>query len=231
MVLLHGLGRSYQSMITMQEALSEQGYHTVNIDYPSTDKSIETIAKNYVPKGINECSRLESTSTHFVTHSLGGILLRKALSENRPVNLGRVVMLSPPNQGSQLVDKIRNWKLFQWIMGPAGQQLSTDPSSIPNQLGPVDYPVGIITGNRHSFFDSWFAWLIPGVDDGKVSTKNAKVDGMQDFLVVNESHPFIMNSKYVIMETTFFLSKGSFTHKEMVQPEAKGEDWYSTSTQ
>lgn len=77
-------------------------------------------------------------------------------------------------------------------------------------LGPVDFPLGIITGNQHSFFDAWLADVIPGTDDGKVSVERAKVEGMTDFLVLPYSHPFIMNATEVIEQTLHFLSRGRF---------------------
>jgi triacylglycerol lipase len=226
-VLLHGLGRSYRSMNGMQEILAAAGYHTVSLNYPSTKKNIESIAGEDFPPAIDQCREFNPAAIHFVTHSLGGIVVRKVFSENRPEKLGRVVMLSPPNRGSAVVDKLRNWRLYVWLNGPAGQQLSTAADSVPNQLGRVDYPVGIITGDRHAFFDAWFSFLSPGKDDGKVSVERAKVDGMSDFLLVHESHPFIMDSGYVQDETVYFLINGAFRHQKDPLPPVSGTDWFS----
>lgn len=153
--------------------------------------------------------------------------MRQYLAETRPENLGRLVMLSPPNRGTAVVDKLKEWWLFKWINGPAGQQLSTAADSVPNQLGPVDYPTGVITGDRYAFFDAWFSSFIPGEDDGKVSVERAKVEGMADFLVVPESHPFIMNGAYVQAETVYFLSHGEFKHRRDEPLSVVGADWFS----
>ena len=229
-VLLHGLSRTYRSMNGMQAALTDAGYHTVNLNYPSTKKNIESIAGEDFPQALDKCSEFNPAAVHFVTHSLGGIVIRQAFSNKRPVNLGRVVMLSPPNRGSAVADKLKDCWFYIWLNGPAGQQLSTAADSVPNQLGRVDYSVGVITGDRHAFFDAWFSFLIPGRDDGKVSVERAKVDGMRDFLVVHESHPFIMNSDYVMAETVYFLSKGTFKHQKDPVPPAPGADWFSFTT-
>jgi hypothetical protein len=143
---------------------------------------------------------------------MGGILVRYFLGEHRPINLGRVVMLSPPNRGSEAADHLQESTLYRWYNGPAGQQLVTGREGLPEQLGPVDFPLGVITGNQHSFFDYWLADLIPGVDDGKVSVERAKVDGMTDFLVLPYSHPFIMDAREVIEQTLRFLRRGRFLH-------------------
>ena len=160
-VLFHGMGRTYYSMTDMQERLHAEGYHTVNQGYPSTRASIEAITEEYFPAAVAGCLQFSPRAIHFVTHSLGGIVVRKGIKENRPAKLGRVVMLSPPNQGSTAADFLSQWKLYQWINGPAGQQLTTAPDSVPNQLGPVDYPVGVITGDHYAFFDGWLSRIIP----------------------------------------------------------------------
>jgi len=209
-VLLHGLARTDRSMAKLDKYLKKAGYKTANIDYPSRQKPIEELAYIAVPEGLQTCGQEKAKKIHFVTHSMGGIVLRYYLKHENLANLGRVVMLSPPNQGSPVVDEIGDWGLYKSINGPAGQQLGTGLNSVPLSLGPVDYPVGIITGNKHSFFDAWAAKLIPGDDDGKVSIEGAKVAGMSDFLVVPYTHSFIMKKKDVLSQSVFFLLNGSF---------------------
>jgi len=220
-ILFHGMGRTNQSMESMQEALISAGYHTVNVNYPSRDETIQMLSENYFPISIELCEQFNPSRIHFVTHSLGGIIVRMGIKEHRPHHLGRVVMLSPPNAGSPIIDTFRDNAFYSWIIGPAGKQLSTDEDSVPNTLGPADYAVGIITGNQHAFFDTWLADMIPGTDDGKVAIESALLAGMDDFLVVEESHPFIMNSAYVHYETISFLKNGFFDHR--------GEAWFKLS--
>ena len=211
-VLLHGLGRTSDSMDEMAEGLQNAGYTTVNLDYPSRKSSIETLALKTVREGIEKCRAAGALKIHFITHSMGGILLRYYLSLHSIDNLGRVVMLSPPNKGSEVADTLRDWSLYQWYNGPAGQQLGTGPDSLVMKLGPVDYPVGIITGNSPAFFDFWLEDMMPGPGDGKVSVERAKVEGMSDFLVLPYSHSFIMEEKEVIEQTLHFLANGTFSH-------------------
>lgn len=221
--LIHGMGRSYRSMNSMQDALTTAGYHTVNLNYPSTKKNIQTLAKEHFPIVIDQCQQFNPEYIHFVTHSLGGIIIRQSFIDKKPENLGKTVMLSPPNKGSAVVDNLRDWLLYKWLNGPAGQQLSTTEDSVPNQLGPVDFTVGIITGNRHAFFDKWLAELIPGKDDGKVSIDRTKIEGMTDFMVVSETHPYIMDSENVQAQTIYFLLNGRFKKSSpKPQPELQG---------
>jgi pimeloyl-ACP methyl ester carboxylesterase len=209
-VLLHGLGRTRWSMKPMADALRAAGYVTVNIDYPSRKQPIEILANSAVGEGIESCRQADAAAIHFVTHSMGGILVRYFLAKHRLDRLGRVVMLSPPNQGSEVTDMLKNEPLYAWINGPAGQQLGTDPDSLPLRLGRVNFALGVITGNRAAFYDTWLADAIPGPNDGKVSVARAQVAGMADFLVVPSTHTFIMEEPQVILQTFNFLRYGHF---------------------
>lgn len=210
-VLLHGLARSEDSMDDMQKTLQAQGLATCNVAYPSRHHPIDKLVSDFVLPAVNHCFDNDG-KRDFVTHSLGGILVRKMAGMDNAVNIGRVVMLSPPNQGSEAVDKLHDWAVFQWINGPAGQQLGTGPDSVPNQLGPVDFELGVITGNRSI---NWIlSALIPGPDDGKVAVERARVAGMNDFLVVEQTHPLIMNNRQVQCQAVHFLKTGRFAEEK-----------------
>ena len=211
--LLHGLARTSNSMNAMAQALKEAGYHTINIDYESRKHPIEQLAMQVIPEAVQRSKDAKCSTLHFVTHSMGGIVLRYYLAQHPIDNLGRVVMLSPPNQGSQAADILRNNTLYQWFNGPAGKQMITGPAGITAALGPVNFPVGIITGNEHTLFDAYFSNIITGEDDGKVSVESAKVEGMTDFLVVPYPHTYIMNKKEVIAQTIHFLQQGRFKNR------------------
>jgi len=207
-ILLHGLARTTSSMEAIEHALLANGFYVINADYPSRKYSIKHLASTVIPDKITACNENAGGDIHFVTHSLGGIIVRQFLVENTIDNLGRVVMLSPPNQGSEAVDALKDIPGFYLINGLAGMQLGTDENSVPANLPPVTYEVGVITGDES--INYILSMIIPGVDDGKVSIERAKVEGMTDFLVVGHSHPFIMKSDEVIEQTLTFLHLGHF---------------------
>lgn len=209
-VLLHGLNRSSDSLKKMQDSLEAEGYAVWNQTYPSRDKPVAELAEIAIEPALTFCRNKGIKIIHFVTHSLGGILVRYYLQDHQIENLGRIVMLSPPNKGSEIVDRLKTLKLFQFINGPAGQQLGTDEHSVPNQLKPVSGEIGVIIGNASS--DPWFSLLIPGEDDGKVSVERARLDEMTDFLVVKYGHTFIMQKEAVIKQVKTFLQQGRFEH-------------------
>jgi pimeloyl-ACP methyl ester carboxylesterase len=209
-VLLHGLARTSNSMWKVENFLESQGYTVVNHGYPSTSKKIEELSRVHVKNAHKKCLSRNPSKIHFVTHSMGGILVRYYLEKIEGLeHLGHVVMLAPPNKGSELVDRLSSYYGFDLWNGPAGEQLGTNKDSIPNILGPVHFSLGVIAGTKKSYFLSRF---IDGPNDGKVSVESTKVSGMADHITFNVNHTFIMNSKKVIEETAFFLEEGSFSH-------------------
>ena len=207
-VLIHGLNRSWRAMDRFAETLQQEGFSTANVDYPSSTEPIEVLAPMVIGEGLDKCRQTGATRIHFVTHSLGGILLRYALSQEPIPDLGRVVMLGPPNQGSEVIDKMRNWPGVQLIAGVAGLQLGTDADSIPSQLGPANFELGIIagTGTNNPFMSA----MLPDADDGKVTVARTQIEGMDDFKIVSDSHFGMMKSDEVIAHATRFLRTGSF---------------------
>jgi oligosaccharide 4-alpha-D-glucosyltransferase len=208
-ILLHGLCRTARSMTKMATALAEAGYVVLNVDYSSRAAPLPELAQSVIPRALADPSIQDAATIHFVTHSLGGILVRQYLAANTLARLGRVVMLGPPNQGSEVVDALGDLALFEAIHGPGGRQLGTAPDSVPNQLGPVHFEVGVIAGDRSI---NWInsLMMIAGADDGKVSVERTKVAGMADHLVIHATHPYLMRNKKAIRATIQFLRTGRF---------------------
>jgi triacylglycerol lipase len=207
-VLIHGLNRSWRAMQPMADALRSAGYSTANVDYPSQAGPIEILAPMAVETGLGECRSAGAKRIHFVTHSIGGILLRYSYQSSPIPDLGRVVMLAPPNEGSEVIDVTRDWPTSDLFAGEAGLQLGTGPDSVPLQLGPVDFELGVIAGTGSINFV--MSAMLPEPNDGKVSVASTRVDGMDDFLMVDNSHRYITESVEVIRNTKSFLRDGAF---------------------
>ena len=192
----------------MQAALEGCGFATLNQDYASRRKALETLAEDIHPAiqrfadGIDGC-------VHFVGHSMGGLLARVYIARYRPKRLGRVVMLGTPNSGSEIADRLKNFGAYRAFFGPAGQQLGTQRSAVDDaMLPPVNYPVGIIAGNRS--IDPVAGTMLPKPHDGRVSVANTKLDGMKDHIVIRTSHPWLVRNSVAIEQAIAFLVEGKF---------------------
>lgn len=226
-VLLHGLIRSSTAMKRLEWAFEDQGYRVINVNYASTKLSIEDAAAVTLDEVLKEQVQDPTVKVHFITHSLGGIILREYLANHQFTNLGRVVMIAPPNHGSELVDKFKSWPFFKFFTGPAGQQLGTDPDSAPQRLGPAHFELGVIAGD--STLNPFYSWFLPGPDDGKVSVASTRLEGMDDFLVVHSSHTYLPWRKQVVQASVQFIAEGQFATVSTNTPASARVEPHGTS--
>lgn len=210
-VLLHGIGRTKITMAPLAGYLAWNGYNVVNVDYASRKKPIEELVEDI--RKVLELRHLDpSRKVNFVGYSLGGLVIRAYLSKYRPPNLGSVVMIGTPNQGSEVADFLKDYSVYQKYFGPAGQQLSTDQQGIKGLLGAIDYDVGVIAG-RLSIDPISSLLIIPGSNDGKVSVERTKVNNMKDHIVLNTTHTFMINNPGVMKQVRHFIEHGQFERK------------------
>lgn len=212
-VLLHGLGRTDRSMETLADHLRASGFDVYNLRYPSTREAPAGLVEN-VAEQVDSCCRNAST-LHFVGHSLGGILARAYLADAPRPNAGRLVMLGPPNRGSEIVDALGTTAVFQSALGETAQQLGTTEDSFPNSLPEPAVEVGVIAGQGS--INPVGSLILPDEDDGMVTVASTKLDGMKDFLVVPSSHTFMMQSDEVAKQVVQFLRHGKFDRRERVR--------------
>ena len=213
-ILLHGLGRTDRAMFFLQKRISEAGYTTHNIEYRSLKDTPDVII-NKVGEEIARCCKNNGRPVHFVGHSLGGLVVRAYLERHPLNNLGRVVLIGTPNQGSELVDRYGDdW--FFGLLGPTARELGTDRSDLPKRIAPPHYPLGIVAGA--SSFRPIFSRILPGPDDGMVAVESTKMAGMTDFLLVDTSHGMLRYNKTVAEEAIYFIRHGKFSHSPAVLP-------------
>lgn len=204
-ILLHGLLRNSGSMEALEKPLREAGFHVVNEGYPSTTNDIVTLANVAIPDAISKCQK--DAAINFVTHSMGGILVRAYYRNREHKPPKRVVMLAPPNQGSEIIDT----EAFEWfgsVSGEAGAQLGTEAHSIPNTLGAVNFELGVIAGDYS--INPIFSAMIPGDDDGAVAVDRTHVAGEKDWILITASHSLMMYNREAQRQAVHFLVNGAF---------------------
>ena len=214
-VVLHGLGLGKWAMKRVATTLETEDYRVVNLSYESRKIPLEKLVSTWLPEQLKAHGiglSVADAPLNFVTHSMGGIVLRGWLKSQSeiPPNLRRVVMFAPPNQGSSLVDRIGTWKAFKISTGVNGVRLSTAPDSYPRQIGPwPDGPeLGIIAGN--SPINPLLAYWTGGPGDGKVRVAETRLDGMTDHIVMPYSHTWIQYRRKPIAQVVVFLRDGKF---------------------
>lgn len=192
----------------LERALRNVGFRTLNLDYPARRYDIEALALQIHAASTKFVDSLEG-DLHFATHSMGGLVVRSLVAQRRPEKLGRVVMLGPPNQGSEIADLLVDTSFYRRAFGPAGRQLTTGHAERPRAPEtPVDFPLGIIAGTRSLDPLCWA--ILPKPNDGKVSVARTRLPGMTDHLCVPASHALMMFNPTVVRAAVGFLQEGRF---------------------
>lgn len=207
-ILIHGMGRTRFSMRSLEKYFEGKGYQVINESYDSRSKPIETIAVEHIGQLLDAIDSDQYEAIHFVTHSLGGIMLRYYLSLHSINKLGRIVMIAPPNQGSEVAELYKDKLWYKLATGKPGQQLYINNNPLLEQLKHVPADVGIMIGTKSS--DPWFNHAFAGPHDGKVSVESARLPEMKDFITVDHGHTFIMNNRKVQQQIEHFLQHGIF---------------------
>ena len=208
-LLLHGHGRTGLSLSFLASELGAEGYATLAPSYGMRRTMAEILA--FLGPRVDAFEKTLDGPMHIVTHSLGGLVARALIASHRPSRLGRVVMLAPPNNGSELADLLFDLKLSATVLGPVGGVLRTHRLRQDEALlGPVDYELGIVAGNVS--LTPIPERILPRPHDGKVSVASTRLDGMADHIVVPVPHSLMMLHPASVGQAIGFLADGHFRH-------------------
>lgn len=212
-VLLHGLWRGWRAMEPLARALADAGFPTLNLPYPSARLPIPTL----VARVRAEVAKIAGGGpVHFITHSLGGILVRSLMAEaGLPWQTGRIVMLAPPNCGSEIVDWASKHRLTRQLLGPAGRSLGSGgvPAALPPL--PAGAEVAVVMGRKPTI--PFFSGLLDTDNDGIVSASRGRIDGLCGFTVIDADHTFIQMHPLAIRLSVEFLKSGEWQDAEADQ--------------
>lgn len=208
-ILLHGLGEGRDSMAPLAKHLRTAldatvltfGYASVKADIDAHGRALDAV--------VSHLPHAETLS--FVGHSLGNLVVRRwmALAAARDLaRTRRMVMLGPPNQGSDLARMAaRIWGLASLAEG-ASRDLVVDWPRVAPSLAVPTCDFGIVAGGRGD--DAGYSLLLEGDDDAVVRVAETRLPGASDFVVVPVHHAAMMRDAAVQRATAEFLQTGRF---------------------
>lgn len=209
-VLVHGFRRSKNSMYFLQKSLEDRGYEVVNRTYPSGKNTIENNA-TFIDDFVNDKLKdfPPDTELYFVTHSMGGLVVRCYLETYRPAQAERLVMIAPPNRGATMAEYLDMYPITDVLLGPSGEEMAMGEDYLEGLCGGApDIEFGIIAGGRGD--GEGYSPLLEGDDDGTVSVWTTYLPGAVDFLVLDHIHTFICDHQDTIDNVISFLETGQF---------------------
>lgn len=207
-IVLHGITKTNRIMYLLSKRIANAGFEVYNITYPYKSHTIQEIADflndKLIELGVDKKDRI-----NIVGHSMGGLVARAYINRYKPQNLHRVVMIATPNHGSELADAMKNWWIYRLKFGnKSGQQLSTDQRELSDDLGKVNYDLGIVAGV--TWVNPVFSAILPGDDDGLVSVESTKLDGMNEHIIIDFAHTLGIMYKTVSKQVISYLKYGRF---------------------
>ncbi len=206
--LIHGINSSPKDFKKMETAFKSYDYKVINFGYHSKVYTVNQIADNFLKRKIASVS--QNDTINFITHSLGAIVLRAYLRDNKPKNIGKIVMIAPPNQGSEVANFFKDFFLYKIFYHKSGASLSYNgikKLALPNC---DNYFCGIIAGTHTQL--PFFSIFIKGEDDGKISVERTKLKGMKDFITLPYPHDTILKKQETIIQCKEFIKNGKFKH-------------------
>ena len=211
-LLFHGAGKTKKQMKDIGALLYNLGYRTYSIEYSSYYQRAEQIVKEVLPK-VKSIER-QYERIHFIGHSLGGLIIRGALTNYKPKNLGKVIQIATPNQGSKIANYVRNIWLYRMIYGQVSQDLTTNSNFLNSLEQKAEYEVGIIAGSSKRLLAKWLLGF--GVNDGRVAVDETFLAGAKSHIVIKEGHNQIVNSTKTLYQIKKFMLDGNFEHETKV---------------
>lgn len=212
-ILIHGLLQSSKCMADMAVHFERAGYTTVEFDYPSTQVSIPEAAR-YLDKVIQSLDGIDEIN--FVTHSMGGLVVRAYSMDFQDARIKRMVMLGTPNQGAELADIVHQYWFLRTAAGPGARQLGTRGDGLIPKLPLPKCEFAVIAGCR----GTPVGWnpLIRGDDDGTVTVESTKLPGAADFVTVCAFHSRLLWEEESISHTVNFIKEGRLRSDGERQP-------------
>jgi pimeloyl-ACP methyl ester carboxylesterase len=203
-LMVHGLWMSGFELGVLKHRLESDGeFRAIGFSYPSITGTMSDHVNSLV-----EFARAQTCEEmHFVGHSLGGLIVLKALQLTDDLPNGRAVLLGTPVQGSRAAKGVARLLPFgKAILGAAvnAEIVDCEPREWSGRRD-----VGVIAGSMGLGLGRLFADLNTD-HDGTVHVEDTHLPGAKDEVVVSTSHTGMLFSAEVAEQTVRFLKHGEF---------------------
>lgn len=207
--VIHGYGGTTTMMSKIDKSIKNEHFITENFAYKSITVDLDSIGMELY---LN-IKRSGFDTVSFVTHSMGGLVVRSMLQysqkdKNFPV-IHRIVMLAPPNGGAEIADFFTKKPGMKRLLGPNVEHMRTDSNSYAHKLPiPNNSELGIIIGIRGK--SKGYNPFIPSDNDGLLTPKSAKLGVEKEIVYVYEDHNIMTQKTLICKLVNDFLKLGKF---------------------
>jgi pimeloyl-ACP methyl ester carboxylesterase len=216
-MLLHGLGEGRASMRPLANHLRKSldatvllvGYASTAADLTAHGRALGDVMATLPP----------TVRVSFVGHSLGNLVVRRWMDLADDAALARVdrmVMLGPPNRGSDLARQVGGAGMLATLAEGAARDLVIHWPRVEPTLAVPACEFGIVAGGRGDGVG--FSHFLDGDDDAIVRVDETRLDGADDFLLVPVNHAAMLVDRRVKEATAAFLQSGRFAPREGEAP-------------
>jgi len=210
--VIHGFAGTAIQMEKIYKGLTDEGYITENYTYPSFKENLDSIGLDLYRKVKQD----NFDTVSFVTHSMGGLVVRSMYQyQDSTIHfpfIYRLIMLAPPNKGTEMADFFSN-SVLKSFLGPNIVLMRTDSNSYAIKLPVPTCEIGLIVGIKGK--KPWFNPFMKDDNDGTVTMKSAILGVEKEITTVKSMHILMPLKKKVIKLVTLFIKTGSFKKSQL----------------
>jgi pimeloyl-ACP methyl ester carboxylesterase len=199
-IVIHGLWMTGVEASLLRHRLAHAGFAVEQYHCRSLTTDVETVVSE-----LEQRVRAVPGPAHLVGHSLGGLVALRLAERLPDLELGHVVLLGSPVNGSAAARAVAAWPGMQWMLGrlPAEELLAT------GRRWTRGTPIGVIAGTQ-SMGLGRFVGRLREPNDGTVSVDETRLEGATEHLVLPVSHMGMLVSDEVAHRVATFLRTGTF---------------------
>ncbi|MDD5249765.1 MAG: alpha/beta fold hydrolase [Rhodocyclaceae bacterium] len=201
-VVVHGLWVGRWAMAWLDRRLAAGGLRVFRFGYASVRENLQANAAALA----RFAARIEAPRVHWLGHSLGGILIFRALSDGAGDGDGRVVMLGSPLRGSAAADRLAQFDVGRTLLGRS----LLDWLAAPAHSWTLPFDLGVVAGTGGVGLGRLVAPGLARPNDGAVSVEETRISGAKEFIALPVSHSGMLVSARVARDAANFLRCGTF---------------------